>query len=406
MEAYVRDQILAAVRHVPFHILASFCKKKSSPEAEQVRRRAGGFIKGVCHPEERFDELKGCGMEWVRYDIPFPFEADGSIRQSYVEFKKTLAGYVERGFRFLGVTPFPRDYIQFGVDPRKPENEARVREIAVFLINDLRGLIHAVQVTNEMGVPRFTLPLTMEEAARFIGIHLAAMYPHRGDILLGYNSAGPQADLHQKMKPWLQYCDYVGIDIYIGCFVSLGNWIQMYDLLLRYLWSFTGKPILLCEFGYISGGAPKTAEEKRAVLQRYGVNSEAEARADIKNFVERLNPDMKNQVKDNASGDWGDFLFQLDFCNHFYSEMPKGTVIRKYPHTPEGQADFYRDIFPRLAKLPFVVGAVVYCFSDSDKCYVCGQPDCPTETRWGLLTTGREKKPSYYAVRDALAEIK
>jgi len=51
----------------------------------------------------------------------------------------------------------------------------------------------------------------MDQAARFIGIQLAAMHPHRGNILLGYNSGGPQADLHAKLRPWHKYCDYVGI---------------------------------------------------------------------------------------------------------------------------------------------------------------------------------------------------
>mgnify|MGYP003317637775 CR=1 FL=1 len=27
----------------------------------------------------------------------------------------------------------------------------------------------------------------------------------------------------------------------------------------------------------------------------------------------------------------------------------------------------------------------IYCYQDSDKCYVCGQADCPVETKWGLV---------------------
>jgi hypothetical protein len=41
-----------------------------------------------------------------------------------------------------------------------------------------------------------------KRAARFIGIQLEAMHPQCGDILLGYNSSGPQADLHTFMRPW------------------------------------------------------------------------------------------------------------------------------------------------------------------------------------------------------------
>ena len=80
--------------------------------------------------------------------------------------------------------------------------------------------------------------------------------------------------------------------------------------------------IILAEFGYIGAGAPKTPEEKRAVLRRYGVSSEKEAR-------------------EKAA------LFKGG-CSH------------------------------------------------------CGQEDCPTETRWGIVDMDHNEKPAYYAVRDAL----
>ena len=403
------DQALATVKYGPFHWAASYAKRRSSPEVEQARRRAGGFIKGICHPSENYEQIKGAGFEWNRPDIPFPFDREGNIKQNYLDWKEKMRGYRTNGLRLLAVTPYPKEFISAGIDPRLPEDEARVREVAVFLINDLRGLVDGFQITNEMGVPRFTLPLTMDQAARFIGIQLAAMHPLRGGCIVGYNSGGPQADLHPKMRPWLKYCDYVGIDIYIGCFAPVANWMYMFDALLRYIWSLTGKPILLTEFGYISGGAPKTPEEKRAILQRYGANSEQEARENLDAFMARIkeaSPQIWNYTTRNASGNHADFLFQLDFCNHFYSELPATTVIKKYPHTAEGQAGFYGEIFPRLAKLPFLLGAFVYCWQDSPKCYVCGQDDCPTETRWGLVDMQGNEKPSYYAVRDALANIK
>jgi hypothetical protein len=247
--------------------------------------------------------------------------------------------------------------------------------------------------------------LTTEEAIRFMGIQLEAVSPVRENVLVGYNSAGPQADIHKLMKPYYKYCDYIGIDIYIGCFTDFGNYIWMYDMLLDYLWSFTGKPIILCEFGYISGGAPKSTEEKQAALERYGVSSEAEARQNIESFVERLPTTMQNQVKRNSSGDWGNFLFNSDFQDHFYAELPAGTVIPAYPHTPDGQAAFYGEILTRLMAKPYLIGALTYCYGDSTRCYVCGQNDCPIETRWGLTTVDGLEKPAYFAVRDVWAGV-
>ena len=410
MEAFIVSMLTAAAKHIPAHLTASYFKKKSSPGVEESRRRAGGFLKGVCHPSENYGQVRGAGFEWIRKDIPFPFDRDGNVRQRYLDWKVEMRRYQENGLRVLAVSPFPQHFFDDGgIDPRLPENEARIREVAAFMAEDLQGTVGAIQVSNEMGVPRFTKPMeTMEQGARFLGIQLEAMHPLRGGLLIGYNAVMTQADLHEKMRPWHKYCDYVGVDIYIGCFAPVGNWMVMFDVMLRYTWSMTGRPLIITEFGYISGGAPKTKAEKSAILQRYGVSSEKEARRKIEMVMENIqkaNPKMWEYVTKHASGGCADFLFKLDFCNHFYSELPRTTVIRKYPHTAEGQAGFYRDIFPRLAKLPFVIGAFVYCWKDSERCYVCNQEDCPTETRWGLVDTRDREKPGYYAVRDALGKM-
>ena len=403
LEEFVYHQFAPTLTHVPPSLFSYPFKPKTSAEVRAARQKLGGFIKGVCHAGTDYAQIKNAGIEWNRADIPFPFDAEGHQRDVYVHFKQRMKEYADNGIRIMAVTPYPRDFIAHGVDPRLPENEARIKEITVFLLQDLHGLIGALQITNEMGVPRFTLPLTMKEAVRFIGIQLETLYPVRGDVLIGYNSAGPQVDLHSMMRPYHQFCDYVGIDIYIGCFTSFGNYLWMYEVLLAYLWSFTGKPIILCEFGYISGGVPKTAEQKREILMRYGASSEAEARQNIEAFVERLPQRMQDYVRRNASGDWGDFLFISDFKDHLYMEMPADVVIPGYPHTPEGQGLFYRDILPRLMRTEYLLGAFLYNYRDSANCYVCGQGECPIETRWGLTTIEGEEKPAYKAVQEVWA---
>jgi len=411
MEPFIRDQIIAVLKYVPFHIAAGYVKKRSSPEAEEIKDRLGGFIKGICHASENYAQIKGAGLEWERADIAFPFDAQGNVRQDYLNWKEKMRRYNENGIRIFAVTPYPRTYIEFGVDPRTPEGEARVREIAQFLVTDLKDLALGFQITNEMGIPHFTKPLTMKQAARFIGVHLEAMHPFKGEILLGYNSAGPQGDLHALMRPWHKYCDYVGIDLYIGCFAPVGNSFSTLDMMLRYVWSMTKKPIILMEFGYLSEGAPKTPEDKRAILRQYGVSSEKEAREKIDLVLENMReiaPTFYNRVTKNASSPEkrADYLFQIDTKNHLYRELPRGVVVKKCPHTPEGQAGFYRAVLPRLAGHPFLLGAFIYAWRDGERCYACGQSDCPTETRWGLVDRQNIEKPSYYAVRDALAKIK
>ena len=401
LEEYVYAQLAPTLTHVPLALLFYPFKSKTSPEAEAAKQKIDGFIRGVCHGNTNYEQMKGAGIEWNRCDIPFPLDSAGNQREAYVQFKQKLQNYVDNGMKIMAVTPFPRDFIEHGIDPRRPGDESRIKEIAVFLAQDLQGLVGAFQISNEIGIPRFTLPLTTKQAVRFMGIQLEAIYPVRENILIGYNSAGPQVDLHYMMRPYHQFCDYVGIDVYIGCFFAYGNYMWMHDVALAYLWSFTHKPIILCEFGYIGDGHPKTPEQRREILQRYGASSEAEARANTQDFVNRLPQRMQDYVRRNASGDWGDFLFISDFREHLYTELPARNVIPGYPHTPEGQADFYRDILPQLMQKPYLLGAFIYCYGDSHRCYVCGQEDCPIETRWGLTTVDGKEKPAYEAVRKA-----
>ena len=109
------------------------------------------------------------------------------------------------GIKVMAVTPYPDSYIEHGADIRKADGKEKVQKIAKFLVNDLKGFVSGLQITNEMGMPHFTLPLNMDEAAKFIGVQLEAVYPERGDIIVGYNSAGPQADLHYKLLTYVKY---------------------------------------------------------------------------------------------------------------------------------------------------------------------------------------------------------
>jgi hypothetical protein len=406
MEAYIRDMLLSAGRYVPSNIVKSYFLPKSSREVAEARRKLGEPIKGICHPSGDLRLITAAGITWYRADCPVPFDAQGELREEYIRFKEHIAAYADAGIRIFLVTPYPQEYIrEAGLDPRLSENEARLREAALFLLEDLRPCIGAMQITNEMGAPRFTLPLNLDEACRYMGVQLAALYPRRGDVLIGYNIAGPSANVVKRMKPWRRYCDFVGIDIYIGCFAPVGNWLFVFDLMLRYIWAHAGKPVILTEFGYIGAGQPKTKAERQAILRSYGAESESEARRDIKAFAKRLNPKMQGYMEKNASGDWGDFLFLPDFRNHFYKELPKGFAIKKYPHTPVGQADFYRDLIPRLMKYPFMLGFCMYCWHDTDDCF-CGQPDCPIENNFGITDIKGNPKPAYYAVQDALSEVR
>lgn len=406
MEQFILDQITSGLKYLPSNLFKSYFVSQENEETKAIRRR--GFICGVCHPNENFEQIKRANIQWVRFDIPFPFGENGELSSSYIAFKKRAASYTKNGIKVMAVSPFPQHFSNHNIDINTKEGQDKIRETAVFLINDLRDVIGGIQVGNELGVPRFTLPYNMQQAIRFVGIQLEAMYPIRGDIIIGYNSAGPQADLHSGMRKYHKYCDYVGIDIYLGCFFNAPGFMWLFEAQLRYLWALTKKPILLQEFGYISGGNPKTKKEKLDILRSYAVNSEEEAKEHIEEFVERLPKTFANRIKYDTSNDMSryfNYIFKTDMVNHLYKELPVLTKIPKCPHTPEGQANFYRILLPKLHKLPFVCGSIVYCYSDSKTCYVCGQSDCPTETRWGLISNDGKEKPSYYAIKEEFGKI-
>ncbi len=377
-------------------------------EIDIVEEKVGGYMKGVCHAEPQYNLLKNANIGWIRDDIPFAFNQDGTLSQSYINWKAETKAYADNGIKVMAITPYPEDFIEYGLDPRDPANKEAIQDIARFYLNDLKDIVGAFQITNEMGIDRFTLPLTLEEAAYFIGIQLEAMYPDRGDIIIGYNLGGLAIlQLPGLMKEYHQYCDYVGLDMYLGCFEPVLKNPDQYITILNFVRRVTGKPIIMCEFGYIGLGEPKTKEEKQAILEGYGFSSEKEAREHIDEFIANLPPDLADEF-DKYADETPEFranqMFDGEYSNHLYRELPEGYGLYGFPHTPEGQAEFFSYIIPKIRDLDYVVGSFIYCWEDSGDCYVCGQTDCPVETKWGLIDGEGNPKPSYYAVKEAFAD--
>ena len=404
--------LLLAILTPALTILTTDITVPFDKEIEVAQEKAGGFIKGVCHAEPDYELIKDANIGWFRDDIPFPFSKDGELSPNYVAWKEYAQGYVDQGIKIFGVTPYPGDYIEYGLDPRDPASKEGIQDIARFYVEDLRDIVGAFQITNEMGVDRFTYPLEMEEARDFIGMQLEAMYPLRGDILIGYNltaqSLFPKT-LPLMMRKYHKYCDYVGMDIYMGCFEPVLKNANQFMTVLNLIRLLTGKPVILCEFGYISLGEPKSTKEKNEILKKYGYRSEKEARKNIDDFISNLPEELRNEFDryaDETPEYRASLMFDGEFSNHLYCELQDGFGIYGFPHTPKGQGDFFSYIIPKIRRMDFVIGTIVYCWSDSGNCYVCGQTECPVETKWGLVDGEGNPKPSYYAVKEAFSDVK
>lgn len=61
--------------------------------------REKGFICGVCHPKEDYDQIKNANIDWVRMDIPFPFDENGEICSRYLLLKNALIPMWKKDFR-------------------------------------------------------------------------------------------------------------------------------------------------------------------------------------------------------------------------------------------------------------------------------------------------------------------
>jgi len=400
METWLKEQLKYAAKYfIPSLVKYPFIEKDSE-ELRRLREKAGGMARGLCRADRYDPRIKALGVNWVRRGICMPFDSDGNVTERFLQAKEELREFQANGIKVLVTTPSVGWYIGVGVDPRTPEGEEKTREIARFYATQLQGLVNGFCICNEVGIPRFSHPLNLDEAVRFIGVQAEAMAPFKGDILVGYNSVGPAVDQHYKMRPWFPYMDWVGFDMYVGCFFPVVTQLAVFEIFAKYLWAFTRKPVMIIEFGYLSGGAPKSKEEKRAILQKYGAKSEKDAKRNIEAFLAKFNDTGRRYVETCATNGLAKYVFGPDFIQHLYCELPRLTRTRGCPHTQEGQAEFYRRLLPRLEKLPILGGMFIYTHRDDPVCNICGQAECPMETQWGLCEADGTPKLGYYAVQE------
>ena len=406
LDATIKNQIPATIAYGPW-FWATAKLRPVNEDVESALERAGGYIKGVCHaPAEQ--AVLDAGAQWTRHGMTFPFDKEGNVRPEWENTKQWFAQYKALGMKVLALTPSPGAWVEFGVDPRDPANEERVREVSAFIMTELKDLVGGIQTCNEIGIPMFTAPLTTKEAYRLLGLQLEGFSRvDRGNVIVGYCTAISQMDVHAAMRPYLKYVDWVGTDIHLGSHMAFGSNVKFFDVIIDMLWGFTGKPIILTEFGYLSAGKSKTPEEKKAILQGYGYESEEDVRANVDDFIAKLPAPMQDKINRLGGENKADYIFNSDCANHLWKEIPSGAMLPGYEHTQEGQAQFFADMIPKLAKKPYLIGQFPYNWKDDPACSWCGQADCPIEaTNWGLLNADGSAKPALAAVKQAFLGIR
>lgn len=438
---YFGKNALGDIGAILYNATTSFLNFDNS-KAEIAIKKSGGFMKGICHASSLDDATvaKGANIEWTRLDLAMVEGYDVTTKtvtpgSSYTSFKANLVNLKNAGLNLFLITPYPKDYANAGIDPQT--NLEGVAAVANFYFEDLKGIAGAFQIANELMEERFTYNnMTFEERAKFIGVQLKEMdslatsYESKGDkagnILLGYNVADMNApSFITKMEPYHQYCDYIGVDMYVGCFESLLHDIWANEMMLRYAHQMSGLPVIECEFGYIGLGADKSTEERNAfIASKYpGFTDEADCKSrcleliksssfptslqeKVISYAQQLYSDTSITLDTITNEQAAKALFDTELKNHFYCIMNSSYYMTDYPHTREGQANAFRDMIPQIAALPFCIGGFVYHLNESKECYLCGQSECPNECGWGLYNPyTKEYYPAYTDVKEAFAAI-
>jgi len=221
------------------------------------------------------DLARKAGIEWTRLGFSMPFEdrMAGRLTQRYVETRAEAEALHRSGMNILGVTPLPyhsrwepdqNGNLQLKPTPGLPEWVGPIgsekynkgyEEICAWLADDLRGIIPVWQIANELDIDLFAGPLTPRQCCELI-LH-GARGIKRADpsLLVGHNPAGDPESyylygwLYGRGEPLLDYC---GVDAYYGTWQAGGP--ESWGKRITELSELTGVPLLVCEWGFASGG--------------------------------------------------------------------------------------------------------------------------------------------------------
>ncbi len=339
-----------------------------------------GFMNGVCtHEAVPLDMLKAAGIEWVREGVGYPFmdRRGGELSPGYVKVRESIRSYAAAGIKVMASAlqpgsalrePGPDGNLVFKWHSRYPEwygelgsekFQRAFEETAAWLAGDLKGLVQAWQVGNEMDWVQFAGPLNPKQACDLILAGARGIKSADRGALVGHNMAGCDKAyfffgylFSKENRPLMDYC---GIDGYYGTWGPGGpeDWADR----IKELHDLTGAPVILNEWGFASAGGIMSEEERKSGLSTC-------------------------QLKKWAHS-WGP------------------------GHTPAGQADFVKRAFAAFAlRRDVLLGQFYFRWADQENCWQCGQPDCPAETAWGLVDREGKPKPSYAAYREGARKLK
>jgi hypothetical protein len=320
--------------------------------------------------------MQEVGIGWVRHDFPLPFvdRLYGEVTPRYRRVREAAERWVSQGIEVMGVTPGPghatyqpdaggqMQFTWHDAMPRwlgPPGSEQYVRNyqaVCQWLAHDLRGIVSAWQIANELDIRQFAGPLDLRQASDLIAAGARGLRAADPSLFVGPNSAGaPEAlFLYGRLYATPGVVDYCGVDQYYGTWQPGGpdSWAPR----IAQLHALTGAPVVVNEWGFASAGDLMTEEEQQ-------------------------------QAAPNC---------QFRKWRHTWGPG----------HTPEGQAEFVRHAFEGFVSQRDALGGVFfYRWEDQERCWQCGSAECPIETRWGLVDLRGNPKPAFHAFKEGVERL-
>lgn len=357
---------------------------------------AKDFMKGICKGTVEPDELMDCGFNWIRTGTGFPFGKSGKHYERYQQNKQNLKKYKDAGFKTMVITPYPKLFEHYGINTATEEGLKQVEDMIAFLAEDLKGLVDGWQITNEMNVYFFRAPLTFDQSIDFIVAGLKGIRRVDQDVLLGFNTSEFSESAEYMTKKLLEHKDlfnYMGYDGYYGTWIK--GTPDDYIKTIESIYELTGKPVIMQEFGFSSVGDVIAPGEFERYLNSLGYSDINDAKAHVDELLDKVPHRVAEMVRSSPQEDWEDRLTNIE--PHLLKKWIGGS--EELPHTRIGQADFYEQLLPKLAKCKGLIGVFVFNWKDSGRCFFCHEEDCPCETAWGIKDAEGNPKPAYHVVK-------
>lgn len=327
-------------------------------------------IRGIVYAytrEKRYDMVKELGVDWIRLNVPFPWKdkIGGEVSDGWKKVRADIVEAVDAGLLVMPSTPTILSY-----DPKlcgsygTREFYDNVRRATSFMCADLGKYANSLwQCMNELDIPTFSGDVPLDICAEACKMSARGIMDVNPKAVCGTNFASWREE-SRRVGETLFSGDhpfgYVGDDQYFGSWQ--GGDIEDWNGVLDGMWDAFGLPILVNEWGYSSRGATLPKSE----IPPY----------------DKLPPNYSAVCYNKA----------------WYDEVEGG-------HNEETQAKYFTRGLEIFAAHPHVLGNFMFCFSDAETCWHCGQSECPAECFWGLTDVRCNPKPAYYAAKEAIKRL-